>query len=54
MYFKDYKPDHQPVIKNVSSIDSGNKIDDEITQRILDSEPLDSEDSDQEYNTIEY
>ncbi len=54
VYFKDYKPDHQPVIKNVSSIDSGNKIDDEITQRILDSEPLDSEGSDQEYNTIEY
>lgn len=36
VYFKDYAPDHQPVIKNVTNIDSGNKIDDEITERLAD------------------
>lgn len=38
VYFKDYAPDHQPVIKNISNIDTGNKIDDEITERLSDCE----------------
>lgn len=36
VYFKDYAPDHQPVIKNNSQIDSGEKINEEIDERLRD------------------
>lgn len=53
IYFKDYNPDHQPVLKNKTSIDSGEKINEEITNRISD---MDFPDSDQmeDYNEILY
>ena len=55
VYFKDYAPDHQPVIKNVTNIDSGNKIDDEITERLIDCDTDEMNNfDDNEYNTYEY
>lgn len=48
VYFKDYRPDHQPVLKNVSSIDSGEKINEEITERLSD---FDDEETDDYYET---
>lgn len=48
VYFKDYKPDHQPVIKNVSNIDSGEKINEEITERLSD---FDDDQTDDFYET---
>ena len=55
VYFKDYAPDNQPVIKNVTNIDSGNKIDDEITERLIDCDTDEMNNfDDNEYNTYEY
>lgn len=49
VYFKDYAPNHQPVIKNTSTIDSGEKINEEITERLAD---LDDEETDDYYETV--
>lgn len=51
IYFKDYNPDNQPVIKNKTEIDSGEKINEEITERISDYIDNDQED---EYYEINY
>ena len=38
VYFKDYKPDNQPIIKENTSVDNGTRIFDEISNRISDIE----------------
>lgn len=49
IYFKDYNPDNQPVIKNKTEIDSGEKINEEITERV--SDYIDNDQEDDYYET---
>lgn len=42
-YFKDWKPDNQPVIKPQMGIDSGSKVESEISDLLTDNDTSDSE-----------